>query len=95
VVPEYYWFDGDIRDTLPGEPVDDSGVVPINHGGAQGRGPRFSSFMPVMADWRMLPGFYMPGRDRNDTLDLFGWLLVVATLGGIIASKGRKSRWPR
>ena len=41
----------------------------------------------------------MPGRDKNDTLDLLGWLLVLGTLGGvsvhgiarIIARKARKS----
>ena len=46
-----------------------------------------------------VPGFYMPGRDKNDTLDLLGWLLVLGTLGGVsvhgigraIANKGRKS----
>ncbi|MEW7977092.1 MAG: hypothetical protein AB2814_06550 [Candidatus Sedimenticola endophacoides] len=30
VQPEYRWFDGNIRYTLFGEPIDDSGVVPIN-----------------------------------------------------------------
>ena len=46
-----------------------------------------------------VPGLYMPGGDKNDTLDLIGWLMVVGTLGGValhgigrmIANKARKS----
>lgn len=30
VVPEYYWFDGEIQYSLLGDSIDDSGVVPIN-----------------------------------------------------------------
>ena len=30
-----------------------------------------------------LTGFYMPGRDRNGTLDWIGWLVVLGTLGGV------------
>ena len=30
-----------------------------------------------------LTDFYLPGRDHNGLLDLFGWLLVVGTLGGV------------
>jgi octaheme c-type cytochrome (tetrathionate reductase family) len=166
VVPEYLWFDGDIRYTLFGEPIDDNGVVSINKvkgsyddpksriwpfkvmrgkqpydsknkilgvphlfgkdpdafwksfdwgkalkAGLMARGVEFSGeygfveteyFWPVThmvapkdkalgcADChsrggRMtgVPGFYMPGRDKNDTLDLIGWLLVLGTLGGV------------
>jgi hypothetical protein len=40
----------------------------------------------------------MPGRDKNDTLDLIGWLLVLGTLGGVtvhgigrmVSNMGRK-----
>ncbi|QEP42867.1 tetrathionate reductase family octaheme c-type cytochrome [Ectothiorhodospiraceae bacterium BW-2] len=28
-------------------------------------------------------GFYLPGRDRNETLDFIGWLMVFGTLGGV------------
>lgn len=182
VVPEYYWFDGEIRYTLFGETIDDTAVVPINQvkggfgdpksriwpfkvmrgkqpydsqhkilgiphlfgrdpeafwtgfdwgkalkAGLMARGKEFSGefgfveteyFWPVThmvapkeealncADCHdrngrlaEVPGFYMPGRDRNDTLDLIGWLLVLGTLGGVsvhgigrvISSKSRKS----
>ena len=182
VVPEYHWFDGDIRYTLFGEPIDDSGVVPINQvkggpddpksriwpfkvmrgkqpydkqnmilaiphlfgkdpdaywksfdwgkalqAGLLARGVEFSGdydfveteyFWPVThmvapkedalgcADCHSrvgrlagVPGFYMPGRDRNENLDLFGWLLVLGTLGGVsvhgigrmISNKARKN----
>jgi octaheme c-type cytochrome (tetrathionate reductase family) len=30
-------------------------------------------------------GVYLPGRDRNETLDLLGWLLALGTLGGVSA----------
>ncbi len=30
-----------------------------------------------------LEGFYMPGRDKSDLLDIIGWLAVLGTLGGI------------
>ncbi|MEN8175016.1 MAG: tetrathionate reductase family octaheme c-type cytochrome [Pseudomonadota bacterium] len=30
-----------------------------------------------------LTDFYMPGRDKNSLLDMFGWLLVLGTLGGV------------
>lgn len=30
-----------------------------------------------------LTGFYMPGRDKSDLLDLIGWLAVLGTLGGV------------
>ncbi|MCG7906697.1 MAG: cytochrome C, partial [Candidatus Thiodiazotropha taylori] len=44
-------------------------------------------------------GFYMPGRDRNETLDLIGWLMVLGTFGGVtvhglgrmVSKKGRSS----
>lgn len=38
-----------------------------------------------MAGGRManLAGFYMPGRDHNAGLDMFGWLLVVGSIGGV------------
>jgi len=35
-----------------------------------------------------LTGFYMPGRDRNDILDLLGWLLVLGSLGGVLVHGG-------
>ena len=31
-----------------------------------------------------LTDFYMPGRDRNNYLDLIGWLVVAGTLGGVL-----------
>ena len=30
-----------------------------------------------------LTDFYLPGRDKNELLDLFGWLVVLGTLGGV------------
>lgn len=27
--------------------------------------------------------FYMPGRDKNSLLDMFGWLMILGTLGGV------------
>ncbi len=30
-----------------------------------------------------LTGFYMPGRDKSDLLDIIGWLAVLGTLGGV------------
>ncbi|RDH89745.1 MAG: hypothetical protein DIZ77_15145 [endosymbiont of Seepiophila jonesi] len=30
-----------------------------------------------------LTGFYMPGRDKSDLLDIVGWLAVLGTLGGV------------
>lgn len=30
-----------------------------------------------------LTGFYLPGRDRSDLLDMIGWLAVLGTLGGV------------
>lgn len=30
-----------------------------------------------------LTDFYLPGRDKNDLLDLIGWLAVLGTLGGV------------
>ena len=30
-----------------------------------------------------LTDFYLPGRDKNDWLDLFGWLAILGTLGGV------------
>jgi octaheme c-type cytochrome (tetrathionate reductase family) len=182
VTPEYYWFDGDIRYTLFGEQIDDSGVVPINriqgsyddpdsriwpfkvmrgkqpydsknkilavphlfgkdpdafwksfdwgkalNAGLMARGVEFSGeygfveteyFWPIThmvapkeealgcndchaRDGRLagVSGFYMPGRDRSNILDLIGWLMVLGTLGGvtihalgrIISNKGRNS----
>ena len=182
VIPEYHWFDGEIRYTLFGEPIDDTGVVSINqvkggfddpgsriwpfkvmrgkqpydsqhkilgiphlfgkdpeafwksfdwnkalNAGLMARGQEFSGeygfveteyFWPVThmvapkeealdcadchdRNGRLagVPGFYMPGRDSNATLDLIGWLLVLGTLGGVsvhgvgrmISSKSRKS----
>jgi len=31
-----------------------------------------------------LTGFYMPGRDANPWIDRIGWLLVLATLAGVL-----------
>ncbi len=31
-----------------------------------------------------LTGFYMPGRDRNPWIDRIGWILVAATLAGVL-----------
>jgi octaheme c-type cytochrome (tetrathionate reductase family) len=166
VVPEYYWFDGEIRYSLFGEPIEDAGVVSINQvkgsfddskariwpfkvmrgkqpydkqqkilaiphlfgkdpdafwksfdwnkalkAGLMARGKEFSGdygfveteyFWPVThmvapkedalactdchsrnGRLAQVKGFYMPGRDKNDTLDLIGWLLVLGTLGGV------------
>ena len=166
VQPEYYWFDGEIRFTLLGERIDDSGVVSINRIGGgpddansriwpfkvmRGRQP-YDSQQKILAiphlfgkdedafwktfSWdralraglqavgmeysgdygfvdteyywpvthmvapkerslgcddchsrdgrlRDLPGFYMPGRDRNPWLDRIGWLAVLGTVGGV------------
>jgi octaheme c-type cytochrome (tetrathionate reductase family) len=44
-----------------------------------------------------LTGFYMPGRDKSELLDIIGWLMVLGTLGGVsihglgrIALRGRR-----
>ncbi len=166
VQPEYYWFDGEIRYSLFGEPIDDSKVVPINSikgsfddpdsriwpfkvmrgrqpydvkqkilaiphlfgkdsdafwkhfdwnkalkAGLMAKGKEFSGeygFVETEYYWPVthmvapkeaalgcadchsrngrlatLEGFYMPGRDRNEWLDLFGWLAVLGTAGGV------------
>jgi hypothetical protein len=31
-----------------------------------------------------LGGFYMPGRDRGQRLDIFGWITVIGALGGVV-----------
>lgn len=167
VVPEYYWFDGDIRYTLLGEKIDDSGVVPINRiqgsyqdpksriwpfkvmrgkqpydkqhkilgiphlfgkdpdafwksfdwgkalkVGLQAQGQEFSGeygFVETEYYWPIthmvapkeqslgcgschshsgrlqnVGGFYLPGRDKNDWLDLIGWLAALGVLGGVL-----------
>jgi len=35
-----------------------------------------------------LSGFYMPGRDRNNMLDLIGWILVLGSLAGVLVHGG-------
>lgn len=35
-----------------------------------------------------LGGFYMPGKDRNDMLDLIGWILILGSLAGVIVHGG-------
>jgi len=182
VVPEYHWFDGEIRYTLLGDTIDDTGVVRINQvqgahdntrsriwpfkvmrgkqpydtqqkilaiphlfgededafwknfdwskaikAGLMARNQDFSGdydFVETEFYWPVthmvapkedalgctdchnsngrladVPGFYMPGRDKSDTLDLIGSLLVLGTLGGVtlhgigraISNKVRKS----
>lgn len=166
VMPEYYWFDGEIRYTVFGETIDDTGVVPINSiegnyddansriwpfkvmrgrqpydtqqkiiglphlfgkdqdaywksfswdralkAGFKAVGREYSGdhgFVETEYYWPVthmvapkeeavacdgchsrngrlqnLSGFYMPGRDKNDWLDMIGWLAVLGTLGGV------------
>jgi octaheme c-type cytochrome (tetrathionate reductase family) len=167
VVPEYRWFDGEIRYTLLGEQIDPSGVVPINsvsggsddsdsriwpfkvmrgrqpydaeqkilaiphlfgkdedaywksfdwgkalRAGLLSRGHEFSGdygFVETEYYWPVthmvapkekalgceschskngrladVEGVYMPGRDANPWIDRIGWLLVIATLAGVL-----------
>lgn len=57
VVPEYYWFDGEIRYTLFGEPIDPTGVVQINSFGGSYDNP----------DSRIWPFKVMRGKQPYDT----------------------------
>lgn len=167
VIPEYYWFDGDISYSLLGDTIDDTAIVDINRikgdykdpdsriwpfkvmrgrqpydkqqkilaiphlfgkdetafwknfswekaleTGLLARGKEFSGeydFVETSYYWPIthmvapkdealgcsdchssngrlanVSGFYMPGRDRFDWLDKIGWLLVLATLAGVL-----------
>lgn len=57
VVPEYYWFDGNIRYTTLGEKIDDSGVVMINSFGGNAKDP----------DSRIWPFKVMRGKQPYDS----------------------------
>ncbi|MCU0970488.1 MAG: tetrathionate reductase family octaheme c-type cytochrome [Gammaproteobacteria bacterium] len=56
VVPEYRWFNGDVRYTLLGEKIDDTGVVPINRIGGSAGDP----------DSRIWPFKVMQGKQPYD-----------------------------
>lgn len=166
VVPEYRWFDGDIRYSMVGDTIDESSVVQINQikgsfddpdsriwpfkvmrgkqpydkqskvlaiphlfgkdkdaywksydwgkalkVGQEARGLEFSGdygFVETEYYWPVthmvgpkeqvlscdschsregrlaeITDIYIPGRDRNELLDLIGWLMVLGTLGGV------------
>ncbi len=59
VVPEYAWFDGEVRYTLLGDPIDVADVVPINTIGGSPNDP----------DSRIWPFKVMRGRQPYDTVN--------------------------
>ncbi len=83
VVPEYRWFDGEMRYTLFGEPIDPSGIVRINGFGGAYDDP----------DARIWPFKIMRGRQPYDTANDI--LAVPHLFGSDDGAFWKTYDWPR
>lgn len=95
VVPEYHWFNGEIGFTLLGDPIDDSGIVSINHikGDYADSSSRIWPFkvmrgrQPYDTQQKILAVPHLFGKDETAFWKNFSWDKALAT--GLMA-KGKE-----
>ena len=70
IKPEYFWYNGIIKSVTAKDQIDPGQAVKVS--------------WPEDSRLANLGGFYMPGRDRGQWLDILGWITVLGALAGVV-----------